>query len=337
MSKPKSTPSENKSTVDIPIKGKNYTVHIRHLRHETLKFYSENPRVYSVLHDGVGTAPSQDEIQQCLQDMDHVRELRDDIKENGGLIEPLYVKEATLEVVEGNSRLAAYRMLAEENAIQWEKVKCAILPKEVHDSAIASLLGQLHLKGKKDWAPYEQASFLHRRHHKDEISISNLAKEVPLKKRGIEHRINVIDYMIKQGDNEMKRWSHYDELLKNRKIQAAFKDHAGFEEAVIKTIKSGNMKAVEVRDKLKVVCRTKSEKPIKQFIDGATIDAAVKTAKSLGGDHTALHKIKRFRQWVVEGDTKRDIENAPEKVRQEITWELRKIKSQVATLLASAK
>ena len=78
----------------------------------------------------------------------------------------------------------------------------------------------------------------------------------------------------------MKRWSYYDELLKNRKIQAAFKDHAGFEEAVVKTIKSGNMKAVEVRDKLKVVCRTKSENLINQFIGGATIDAAVKMAKS---------------------------------------------------------
>lgn len=336
MSEPKTTKPEAKSTVNIPIKGKDYTVSIKHLRHDTLKFYPENPRIYSVLHDGGGKVPSQDEIQECLQDMDHVRELKEDIKENGGLIEPLYVKEATLEVVEGNSRLAAYRMLAEENAVQWEKVKCAILPKEVHDSAIASLLGQLHLKGKKDWRPYEQASFLHRRHYKDKISVTNLAKEIPLKVRGINHRIAVIDYMIKQGDNKIERWSHYDELLKNRKIQEAFKDHAGFEEAVVEKIKSGTIKAVEVRDKLKVVCRTKSEKPIQQFIDGSSIDEAVKTAKSLGGDHTALHKIKRFRSWIVESDTKRDIKSAPEKVRKEIGWELRKIKTQVAALLKIA-
>ena len=337
MSKSKSAQPESKSTVVIPIKGKHYTVSICHLRHDTLKFYPENPRIYSVLHDGAGEAPSQEEIQTCLQDMDHVRELKEDIGENDGLIEPLYVKEATLEVVEGNSRLAAWRMLAEDNAVKWETVKCAILPKEVNDSAIASLLGQLHLKGKKDWRPYEQASFLHRRHYKDKISITNLAKEVPLKKRGIEHRIAVIDYMIKQGDNKIERWSHWDELLKNRKIQQAFKDHAGFEEAVVKSIKSGTIKAVEVRDKVKVLCRTKSEKPINQFIGGATIDDAVKTAKSLGGDHTALHKIKRFRLWVVEGGTKRDIKSAPDKVRQEIGWELKKIKAQVSSLIKVAK
>lgn len=324
------------STVTIPIKGKNYTVTIQHLKHKSLKFYPENPRIYSVLHNGAGKAPTQEEIQECLQEMDHVRELRDDIRENGGLIEPLYVKEGTLEVVEGNSRLAAYRMLADENDIQWEKVKCAVLPKAVHDSAIASLLGQLHLKGKKDWRPYEQASFLHRRHYKDNVSITNLAKEVPLKERGIEHRIAVINYMIKHNDNKIERWSHYDEMLKSRKLQAAFKNHAGFEEAVVERIKSGAIKAMEVRDKLRVVVRTKSEKPIKEFTKGAPIDDVVKTAKSLGGDNRALQKIKAFRLWIVEGETKLDVKNTPDRVRQEIGWELRKIKTQVMTLLKTA-
>ena len=307
------------------------------LPHDTLKFYPDNPRIYSVIHDDADEIPSQERIEECLQDMEHVKELRDDIEENGGLIEPLYVKEATLEVVEGNSRLAAYRMLADKNAVKWELVKCALLPKEVNDSAIASLLGQLHLKGKKDWRPYEQAAFLHRRHYRDQVSITNLAKEIPLKARGINHRIAVINYMIKQGDNKIERWSHYDELLKNRKIQEAFREHAGFEEAVVENIKSGSMKAVEVRDKLKVVCRTKSEKPIKQFIAGAPIDEVVRTAKSLGGDHTALHKIRRFRSWIVESDTKRDIKHAPEKVREEIAFELKKIRGQVALLLKVAK
>lgn len=333
------TPSRNESSssVVVPIKGKDYTVRIRQLPHKSLKFYPENPRIYSVLHDGAADNPTQEEIQECLQRMDHVRELKEDIKENGGLIEPLYVKEKTLEVVEGNSRLAAYRMLADENAVQWEKVKCAVLPAEVDDSAIASLLGQLHLKGKKDWRPYEQASFLHRRHYKDRVSVPDLAKEIPLKARGIKHRIAVIDYMIKQRDNKIERWSHYDELLKNRKLQDAFKDHAGFEEAVVEKIKSGGMKAVEVRNKLKVVVRTKSKRPIKEIIDGASIDDAVKTAKSLGGDHTALNKINRFRLWAGESDTKRDIRNAPVKVREQIAYELRRIKGQLPSLLVAAE
>jgi hypothetical protein len=325
------------SNVIIPIRGKDYSVSICYLKQDTLRFYSDNPRVYSVLHDDEGKVPKQEEIEEHLQKMDHVRELRDDIKANGGLIEPLYVKEATLEVVEGNSRLAAYRLLAEENPLQWEKVKCALLPKEVPDSAIASLLGQLHLKGKKNWVPYEQASFLYRRHHRDKITIPALLKELPLSDKAVRHKIAVIEFMIKHNDNAVEHWSHYDEMLKNRKIKQACADHADFEETVVDKIKAGEMKAVEVRDKLKVLCATKSEKPIKLLLGGGTLDDSVKAAKSLGGDHTVLQKVKRFRSWIITNGTKQAVKDAPEKIQDQILYELRQIQVQLTKLLKIAK
>lgn len=334
MSKPKTAISATNSEIQIPIRGEVYTVSVCHLKQETLKFYPDNPRVYSVLHDHDGKIPSQEEIEEHLQTLDHVRELRDDIRENGGLIEPLYVKETTLEVVEGNSRLAAYRLLAEENAIQWERVKCAVLPKKVSDSAIASLLGQLHLKGKKDWRPYEQASFLYRRHRKDKITIPALTKEFNISEKAIKHRIAVIDFMIKHDDNTIGRWSYYDEFLKSRKIKKACEDHTDFEETVVGKIKSGEIKkAADLRDKLKVVCGTKSKKPIEQLISGETLDDAFKAAKTLGGDHTALQKLKRFRTWFVGSARKQDVKGAPEKIKDEMCYELRQIKTQVDKLL----
>lgn len=334
MSKPKTAISAKNSEIQIPIRGEVYTVSVCHLKQETLKFYPDNPRVYSVLHDHDGKIPSQEEIEEHLQTLDHVRELRDDIRENGGLIEPLYVKETTLEVVEGNSRLAAYRLLAEENAIQWERVKCAVLPKKVSDSAIASLLGQLHLKGKKDWRPYEQASFLYRRHRKDKITIPALTKEFNISEKAIKHRIAVIDFMIKHDDNTIGRWSYYDEFLKSRKIKKACEDHTDFEETVVGKIKSGEIKkAADLRDKLKVVCGTKSKKPIEQLISGETLDDAFKAAKTLGGDHTALQKLKRFRTWIVGSARKQDVKGAPEKIKDEMRYELRQIKTQVDKLL----
>jgi len=215
MKHKKPVPADDQTPYKLIIRGKEYDVLNCYLDQATLRFYPENPRVYSALHRDDGQKPSQEDIEEHLKEMDHVRELRDDIRENDGLIEPLYVKKATLEVVEGNSRLAAYRLLAEENAIKWELVKCVLLPEKVNDSAIASLLGQLHLKGKKDWSPYEQASFLYRRHHKEKISIKDLEKEFNLKEKSIRHRIAVIDFMIKHKDNNTARWSHYDEFLKN--------------------------------------------------------------------------------------------------------------------------
>ena len=336
MTKSKDSKTAPSSEVKIPIRGKNYTVSICYLKQEELKFYSDNPRVYSVLHNNKVKVPTQDEIEEHLQKLEHVRELRDDIRDNGGLIEPLYVKESTLEVVEGNSRLAAYRLLAEDNAVVWETVKCALLPKDVPDSAIASLLGQLHLKGKKSWAPYEQASFLHRRHCKDKITIPALTKELNISEKAIRHKISVIALMIKHNDNTIGHWSHYDEFLKNRKIKKACEDHTDFETTVVGLIKTGDIKAVEVRDKLKVLCGTKSEKPIKHLVSGGSLDDAVKAAKSLGGDNTALQKVKRFKSWVVMIDTKQAVTTAPEKIRNEIIYELRIIQTQIAKLLKIA-
>ena len=320
---------------ELTIRGKTYKVHISFLKQDTLRFYPDNPRVYSALHGVDGKAPSQEEIQEHLQGLDHVRELRDDIRGNEGLIEPLYVKAGTLEVVEGNSRLAAYRMLADENAIMWESVKCVLLPKEVNDSAIASLLGQLHLKGKKDWSPYEQASFLHRRHYNDKVSIHALEKEFNLREKSIKHRIAVIDFMIKHKDDKVARWSYYDEFLKSRKFRKACVEHADFEKTVVDKVKSGEIsKAADLRDKLKAVCGTKSDKPIKQFMGGGSLDEAFTSAKSLGGDHATLQKLKRLRSWILERGTKQSINGAPDKIKEEIAFELRGIKTQVVKLLS---
>jgi hypothetical protein len=318
----------------IPIKGKNYKVTVCYLKHEDLKFYPENPRIYSVLHDGSNTPPSQDKIEQCMQEMEHVRELREQIEEHGGVVEPLYVKEKTLEVVEGNSRLAAYRLLAKKNPVRWDLVKCYLLPKEVNDSAIASLLGQLHLKGKKDWIPYEQASFLYRRHNKDKISVPALAREVGMSKGQVEHRIRVINLMITHQDNKLSRWSYYDELQKGRKLQQARKDHADFEKTAVATIKSGTVTAMEFRDKIKDV--VKSQAAIKEFIGAGSLEKAAKKAKSDVADNRVLQKVQQFKSFILDPETKHSIKHSPQTIKMGIAHELTMVKRQLATLLRAA-
>jgi hypothetical protein len=189
------------------------------------------------------------------------------------------------------------------------------------------------LKGKKDWRPYEQASFLYRRHKKDKLSITALQKEFNLSDKAIKHRIAVIALMIKHKDDNIERWSHYDEFLKNRKIQKACEDHPDLEDTVVARIKSGEVNAVEVREKLKVVCRAKSEKAVNELLSGASLDDAYTTAKSLGGDNSALQKLKRFRTWVVTNSTRQAIKNAPIKIHPQMRFELKAIKTQVSKLL----
>jgi hypothetical protein len=161
----------------LVIRGKKFPLTTEFVEQRRLLFYVDNPRIYMKTHPG-GAAPDQDEIFEALQGMDHVKELVADIRRNGGLIEPLIVQSSKMVVLEGNSRLAAYRILERKDGAKWSHVRCNLLPGEIDESSISTLLGQYHLKGKTKWLPFEQAGFLYRRHVDQGISVPDLAKEV---------------------------------------------------------------------------------------------------------------------------------------------------------------
>ena len=71
-----------------------------------LRFYPKNPRIYSMVWEN-DEEPTQKEIEETLGVMDHVKELIQSIKANGGLLDPLLVRDGDNVVLEGNSRLAA--------------------------------------------------------------------------------------------------------------------------------------------------------------------------------------------------------------------------------------
>lgn len=122
----------------IPIK-------IKEINHNDLLFYPENPRVYNVLISENGEQPSQDEIEKYMCSLDHVKQLKLSIEANGGLIDPLIVRDGDYVVFEGNSRLAAYKLLAEQDPAKWALVKCKVLPRDVKDETVFKLLGNYEL------------------------------------------------------------------------------------------------------------------------------------------------------------------------------------------------
>src|SRR5207248_3263457 len=156
----------------------------------------------------------------------------------------------TREVVEGNSRLAAYRILAETDPIKWAYMKCNVLPDDIDESLIAALLGQYHLAGKTEWPPYEQAGFLHRRFYKHKIDIETLKQEMPLSRATINRYIATYQFMLDQKDNTRDRWSYYYEYLGNKRVKKARQRFPGFDDVMIEKIKNTEMTAQELRDKL---------------------------------------------------------------------------------------
>ena len=140
-------------TEDYLIIGKEkYPIDKYEIDQSKLMFYPENPRVYSVLNSNNYT-PTQEEIEELMCKKDHVKQLKESIKSNGGLIDPVIVRDGDYVVLEGNSRLAAYRLLYKQDPIKWSKIKAIILPKDIPDSTIFALIGQYHIIGRKDWDP----------------------------------------------------------------------------------------------------------------------------------------------------------------------------------------
>jgi hypothetical protein len=307
--------------IEIPVT----TVFLEQVR---LKFYPDNPRVYSVLRSD-GKTPSQEEIEKRLLEMEHVKALIQDIRINKGLIEPLIVKDETFEVLEGNSRLAAYRFLAKSDPLRWTLVKCTVLPRNVDESLVFTLLGQFHIKGKKDWAPYEQAGFLYRRYEKQHTDMKALALEIGISLKKVKHLVETYQFMVENNEEDINRWSYYDEYLRSNKIRKAREKFPELDKLVVKKIRSEEIeRAMDLREQLPVICA--NGRVLNKFVSGKTdFQGAFDSAVESGGDRTHLKTVKKFREWVTRPEVESHLSDYEGKVRAALVYELNKIEARV--------
>lgn len=314
------------------VRGKEIPVTSQHLEQSKLRFFVDNPRVYSIVH-GNGKVPGQEEIQERLLQMEHVKALVYDIDLNGGLIEPLIVRDGTFEVLEGNSRLAAYRALAKHDPVKWGYVKCTVLPADIDESLVFALLGQLHIKGKKDWAPYEQAGFLYRRYKYHHADLKTLALEIGISLKKVAHLTETYDFMVQNDEDDINRWSYYDEYLKSIKIRHAREQYPQLDKLIIKKIKSEEIaRAVDLRAQLPVICS--SPKVLGKFVGGSLdFEDAYEVAVESGGDTAHVKTVKKFREWVTRSYVQRQLVDSEGKIRSAVVFELRKIETRLRSLL----
>jgi hypothetical protein len=270
--------------------------------------------------------PDQEEIQRRLVRMDHVKFLIQDIRKNGGLIDPILVRDGNFEVLEGNSRLAAYRRLGEKDPISWAVIKCILLPKDISESLIFAILGQYHIIGKKDWAPFEQAGFLYRRHVKHKISIEMIAEEIGLGGNEIRLLIDTYKFMISNNDTDIYKWSYYYEFKKSRKISTLCKRNSNFQAAVVAKIKSGEIsKAVDVRDGVAKLERAR-DSVVNNFVSGdINLEEALENMEASGNSNVTYQRMKRFRSWLIQTDTETTIKAGTDGAKHKIKFELKKI------------
>ncbi len=283
----------------LTLGGKEVPVRSGYLPVVDLNFYPDNPRIYSFIqrHDDV---PSQDEIHSRLKRMDHVKQLIQSIRANGGLTDPMLVRDGDLVVLEGNSRLAAYRELARLDAVRWGKAKVRLLPADISEKLVFALLGEYHIIGRKDWAPYEQAGYLYRRNIKHGVSVQDMAKEMGLSPRSVSHLVSTYKFMVDHNENDVNRWSYYDEYLRPNAVKKTRQENPDLDKVVVRKIKGGEIRtAMDVREKLVKVLNVPKAgpQPIKILMSGeGTFERAFESARDRGVDNTWLNRFRQFKK-----------------------------------------
>lgn len=317
----------------ILLRGQEIAVLSCELPHSELLFYPENPRIYSSIRADDADDPSQEDIFRALSKAEHVREtLVPSIRNNGGLIEPILVRGNI--VLEGNSRLAAYRVLTQQDPGKWQMIRAKVLPDVVTDSQVFSLLGEYHMVGKKDWLPYEQAGYLYRRHEHHEVTLEDLALEVGLSKSKVEHLVAVYRFMLTHNQRDADKWSYYDELLKRRSFRDLLASHPNFYEIVTEKIKTREIeRAVDLRDQLPQIVKVGGN-TLKKFIQGKmTFEEAANDAKLRGAGNYHVKKLKDVQQWLAENNIVDELEAMSEDELKNVRYLLDKIHSRIGVLL----
>lgn len=242
---------------------KKFEVTETELLQQDLLFYLDNPRVYSVLHENGHDNPTQTEIEEIMCSLDHVKSLKSQIMQNGGLIEPLIVvkRKDRYVVLEGNSRLAAYRILAKNDPLKWSRVLVQILPEDISDSDIFTLLGTFHLNPKKDWSKFEQAAYIYRQKKELGCSDSALGKQVGISAITVKKYCEIYGLMVEHNDTHQSHWNMYEQYVQNKGIKQYRNTYPEMDSFFAKQVKTGEIvRAQDVRDILGKIASDDYEK-----------------------------------------------------------------------------
>ena len=206
----------------MKLMGKTIQLRDDYLDIHDLKFLKDNPRVYACTHgepdfNRLPEEEQQELIYKRLLQEPSVKNLKPEIKRHGGLMETILVRYDTKEVIEGNSRLAVYRQLHQEDPEgEWGLIPCDIVSRLTDEQQFA-FLNQIHVKGKTQWSAYEKANFAYVRKEAgwSEKRIADLFGE---SEATIRIRVKVIEQMKENQDNKKSHFSYYDVIVRTKEI-----------------------------------------------------------------------------------------------------------------------
>ncbi|MYB77240.1 MAG: hypothetical protein F4X83_09120, partial [Chloroflexi bacterium] len=215
---------------------------------DELHFLPDNPRVYAAIRemsDFPDLTPEEKQVRiyERMLEEPSVKNLIPEIKRDKGLQEPIIVRWDTQQVIEGNSRLAAYRKLRDEDPEEekWAEISCLVVSK-LTDEQQTRLLGQAHLHGKTEWSPYAKALYCFRWVEELNREDSELRRVSGISLAEIAKSVQVIQLMKENSDDTLSNFSYYDVLVRSKKIASAIQDSDQLRDTILSAIKDKDRK-----------------------------------------------------------------------------------------------
>ena len=325
----------NPDETTIAIMGQDVPARHEQIPIDQLHFLPDNPRVYAAIRemaDFPDLTPEEKQLriyERLLQESS-VKNLMPEIQRDGGLQDPVIVRWDTQEVIEGNSRLAAYRKLkGDTDDDRWTHIRCLVVT-ALSDDQQTRLLGQSHLHGKTEWSPYAKALYCFRwvvEEKRDILTLANLSGFTPAE---IKKNVKAVELMQENDDNTLSNFSYYNVLVRNRAISSAIEDNRSLRDILLCQIKTENFTSQEMRDRLPtIIAKPKIRRKYEK--GGVTLEDAYDRAKISSTEQ----RLKKVRDGLddIEMDDLRPLErnelNAVQQVVKKINQSLKRVSGMV--------
>ncbi len=325
----------NPDETTIAIMGQDVPARHERIPINQLYFLPGNPRVYAAIREmedfgGLTPEEKQLRIYERLLRESSVKNLIPEIQRDGGLQDPIIVRWDTQEVIEGNSRLAAYRKLDEAHEDDsWTHIRCLVVT-TLSDEQQTRLLGQSHLHGKTEWSPYAKALFCFRWVVEERRHILTLANLSGFTSAEIKKNVKTIELMQENDDNTLSNFSYYHVLVRNRAISAAIEDSKPLRATLLSQIKTEDFTAQEMRDRLPTIIA--KPRILQKYAKGdVTIEDAYDRAR-ISSTEQRLKKVRDTLDDIKKNDVN-SLEHKDLKAAQQVVRQIRRYLSRVSSMI----
>jgi len=301
MRRPVSSGSQTQAVLvgqTLIIEGEAISVEHREMPLEDVRLDPSNPRIqHAVKRITKNGVVSQDDLRNLILDLPGVPELFKSIRDNGGLLEPIYVRPDG-RIIEGNCRAASYLKLHNVNRkdARWHTIPAVFVPNS-SNRQVAILQGQYHVAGKNKWLAYEKAGHLHHMHTELKMDEKTIGRTLGMHERDVIRDLKAYETMtekllpeIKSG-NGLDKWSFVQELYKRKDLEEYRAKPGNVDEFVSLVVNKKLKKGADVRKLARILSHAGAVKVLKkQDVESAmsVVGKADPTA-----DSRAFRKLKQ--------------------------------------------